>query len=105
MSCCSYSPVLTTPKTHLKPGENPFLVGDSLFPRSITSLSTSRRAASAAKISIKAALSPSKEAVMRDFHERKALKIISGLHNFNWKNVASVVTAADKVCIITISSV
>ncbi|XP_027087700.1 uncharacterized protein ycf23-like [Coffea arabica] len=96
MSCCSCSPVSTTPKTHFKPGKNPFLVGDSLFPRSIISLSTSRRRTSAAKISIKAVLSPSKEAVLRDFHERNALKIISGLQNFNRENVASVVTAAEK---------
>ncbi|KAF3451175.1 hypothetical protein FNV43_RR07267 [Rhamnella rubrinervis] len=32
----------------------------------------------------------------KEFHERKALKIISGLQNFDKENVASVVTAADK---------
>ncbi|KAK3038714.1 hypothetical protein RJ639_028321 [Escallonia herrerae] len=45
----------------------------------------------------KALLSTTKETVLKDFHERRALKIISGLQNLNWDNVASVVTAADKV--------
>ncbi|KAL4309105.1 hypothetical protein GQ457_01G047120 [Hibiscus cannabinus] len=44
----------------------------------------------------KALLSTSKETVLKDFHERRALKIISGLQNFDRNNVASVVTAADK---------
>lgn len=44
----------------------------------------------------KAFFSSSKELVMKDFHEHKALKIISGLHNFNKDNVASVITAAEK---------
>ncbi|KAE8715200.1 putative Cation proton exchanger [Hibiscus syriacus] len=44
----------------------------------------------------KALLSSSKETVLKDFHERRALKIISGLQNFDRDNVASVVTAADK---------
>ncbi|XP_011010418.1 PREDICTED: uncharacterized protein ycf23-like [Populus euphratica] len=44
----------------------------------------------------RALLSSTKETVLKDFHERRALKIISGLQNFNKENVASVVTAADK---------
>eukprot|EP00252_Welwitschia_mirabilis_P013337 TRINITY_DN29385_c0_g1_i1.p1 TRINITY_DN29385_c0_g1~~TRINITY_DN29385_c0_g1_i1.p1 ORF type:complete len:301 (+),score=69.76 TRINITY_DN29385_c0_g1_i1:61-903(+) len=34
--------------------------------------------------------------VLKDFRDRKALKIISGLQNFNRESVASVVTAAEK---------
>ncbi|KAK4271817.1 hypothetical protein QN277_020452 [Acacia crassicarpa] len=44
----------------------------------------------------RALLSSTKESVLREFHERRALKIISGLQNFNKDNIASVVTAADK---------
>ena len=44
----------------------------------------------------KASLSTPKETVLKSFHERRALKIISGLQNFNKENVANVVTAADK---------
>ncbi|KAI7742246.1 hypothetical protein M8C21_033979 [Ambrosia artemisiifolia] len=44
----------------------------------------------------RASLSTPKETVLKSFHERRALKIISGLQNFNKDNVASVVTAADK---------
>ncbi|CAA6673138.1 unnamed protein product [Spirodela intermedia] len=40
--------------------------------------------------------SGSKEEVLREFNNRRALKIISGLLNFDRDNVASVVTAADK---------
>ncbi|XP_047307932.1 uncharacterized protein ycf23-like [Impatiens glandulifera] len=45
---------------------------------------------------IDAVLSDTKQLVLKDFHERRALKIISGLQNLNRENVASVVTAADK---------
>ncbi|KAM7505939.1 hypothetical protein LguiB_004843 [Lonicera macranthoides] len=44
----------------------------------------------------RAQLSTNKETVLKDFHERRALKIISGLQNLDRDNVASVVTAADK---------
>lgn len=44
----------------------------------------------------KALLSTTKESVLKHFHERRALKIISGLQNFEKEIVASVVTAADK---------
>lgn len=37
-----------------------------------------------------------REFVLKDFHARRALKIISGLQNFNSDIVASVVTAAEK---------
>ncbi|KAJ0633838.1 hypothetical protein HanLR1_Chr17g0681361 [Helianthus annuus] len=45
----------------------------------------------------RASLSTPKETVLKSFNERRALKIISGLQNFNKDNVASVVTAADKL--------
>lgn len=44
----------------------------------------------------RAILSLTKEAVLKDFRQKRALKIISGLQNFNKENVASVITAADK---------
>lgn len=37
-----------------------------------------------------------REFVLKDFHARRALKVISGLQNFNSDSVASVVTAAEK---------
>ncbi|CAN6452983.1 unnamed protein product [Victoria cruziana] len=46
-------------------------------------------------VAVRASLS-SKEEILKDFHARRALKIISGLQNFNKENVAAVVTAADK---------
>ncbi|KAB2637214.1 hypothetical protein D8674_027748 [Pyrus ussuriensis x Pyrus communis] len=50
-----------------------------------------------ATLSTKALLSATKESVLRDFHERRALKIISGLQNFDKENVASVIMAAEQV--------
>ncbi|KAK1281384.1 hypothetical protein QJS04_geneDACA003155 [Acorus gramineus] len=47
-------------------------------------------------ISVTASASASKEPVLRSFHEKRALKIIAGLQNFDRSVVASVVTAADK---------
>ncbi|KAL3522681.1 hypothetical protein ACH5RR_015515 [Cinchona calisaya] len=91
MSCCNPSALSPTTKPRFGLGKNPFLLSDSLFPRTIR-FSTRRRDLA----STMALLSTSKEAVLRDFHERKALKIISGLRNFNRDNVASVVTAADQ---------
>ncbi|KAI4372050.1 hypothetical protein MLD38_010335 [Melastoma candidum] len=43
-----------------------------------------------------AILSSRKQAVLQDFHDMRALKIISGLRNLNRDNVKAVVTAADK---------
>ncbi|KAJ6822276.1 uncharacterized protein M6B38_388575 [Iris pallida] len=52
---------------------------------------------SAPTTTITASLSTTnKEHVLESFHHRRALKIISGLQNFDKDNVASVVTAADK---------
>ncbi|KAK9714416.1 hypothetical protein RND81_06G092500 [Saponaria officinalis] len=44
----------------------------------------------------RALLSSTKETILKEFRHQRALKIISGLHNFDRENVASVVTAADK---------
>ncbi|KAG6505086.1 hypothetical protein ZIOFF_037434 [Zingiber officinale] len=44
----------------------------------------------------RASLSTTKESVLSDFRERRALKIISGLQNFDKDKVASVVIAAEK---------
>ncbi|KAL2467384.1 Uncharacterized protein Adt_43235 [Abeliophyllum distichum] len=82
-----------SPKAHiiLKPNQNQLLPTDSAFPvrvscaRRRNCLNTTR-----------ALLSTTKETVLRDFHEKRALKIISGLQNLDRDNVASVITAADK---------
>uniref|UniRef100_A0A452ZX54 Uncharacterized protein ycf23 n=2 Tax=Aegilops tauschii subsp. strangulata TaxID=200361 RepID=A0A452ZX54_AEGTS len=58
---------------------------------------TSRGAARAVfAVRASAASAATKDAVLRPFRENRALKIISGLQNFDRSNVASVVTAADK---------
>ncbi|KAG6385270.1 hypothetical protein SASPL_154101 [Salvia splendens] len=45
---------------------------------------------------VKALLSTTKQKILKEFHQRRALKIITGLQNFDKDNVAAVVTAADK---------
>ncbi|XXG90464.1 hypothetical protein AAC387_Pa12g2226 [Persea americana] len=59
---------------------------------------SSNRKASISLTTTKASLSSSntKATVLKEFHNGRALKIISGLHNLNKENVASVVTAADQ---------
>ncbi|KAG5235149.1 Ycf23 family protein [Salix suchowensis] len=78
-----------SPSSHslLQPNRNP-LQGSK------PSFSPLKRRAS--YFTTRALLSTSKETVLKYFHEQRALKIISGLQNFNKENVASVVTAADK---------
>ncbi|KAL3624814.1 hypothetical protein CASFOL_031482 [Castilleja foliolosa] len=82
-----------TPSAHsiFKPNQNPLLQIDSPLTNRV---SFSRRRAFSN--TVRASLSATKETVLKDFHQRKALKIISGLHNFDKDNVAAVVTAADK---------
>ncbi|GAB4828627.1 hypothetical protein Ancab_018292 [Ancistrocladus abbreviatus] len=72
----------------LKPNQN-FL----LLPSAKPILSSNRRTTA---LTTTALLSSNKEAVLKDFHQHRALKVISGLQNFDKTNVASVVTAADK---------
>ncbi|ONI10949.1 hypothetical protein PRUPE_4G078000 [Prunus persica] len=74
----------------LRPTHNP-LLGHSLSSRPCLPLKKR------ASLTTKALLSTSKESVLKDFHERRALKIISGLQNFDKENVASVITAAEQV--------
>ncbi|OMO66580.1 hypothetical protein CCACVL1_21074 [Corchorus capsularis] len=83
-------PVSSPSNTALKQSLSPFL-GNFLPSKPYAPLK--RRAC---LTTTKALLSTTKEAVLKDFHERRALKIISGLQNFDRDNVASVVTAADK---------
>ncbi|KAG5517170.1 hypothetical protein RHGRI_037809 [Rhododendron griersonianum] len=84
-----------SPTTHtqpfLKPRENNLLFGGSLLPKRLPF--PKRRVSYTAT---RALLSANKESVLHDFHERRALKIITGLQNFCRDNVASVVIAADK---------
>ncbi|XVF27354.1 hypothetical protein REPUB_Repub14bG0100300 [Reevesia pubescens] len=83
-------PISPSSNTCLKHSLNPFL-GNFLPSKPYAPL---RR--SACVPTTKALLSTTEEAVLKDFHERRALKIISGLQNFDRDNVASIVTAADK---------
>ncbi|KAL1826601.1 hypothetical protein ACET3Z_005013 [Daucus carota] len=88
--CAPVSPSLLKHKTYGNPS--------SVFrlpAKPITSFSTGRNRRSAS-LTTRALLSTTKEEVLKDFHAKKAIKIISGLQNFDKDNVASVVTAADK---------
>ncbi|KAJ4831465.1 hypothetical protein Tsubulata_047901 [Turnera subulata] len=76
--------------TFLNPNQNPFH-SNQLASKSCWSPPKRRPA-----FTVRAQLSFTKETVLKDFEERRALKIISGLQNFNEDNVASVITAADK---------
>lgn len=75
-----------------KLNQNPFLAGDNLLPKTFP-FSARRKTSSTCT---RAMLSTTKEAVLKYFQQRKALKIISGLNNLNRENVSAVVTAADK---------
>ncbi|KAK6917205.1 hypothetical protein RJ641_017956 [Dillenia turbinata] len=71
------------------------LLGEPLVTKAI--VSTVRRRVGLGSSTTRALLSSTtKDSVFKHFHERRALKIISGLLNFDRENVASVVTAADK---------
>ncbi|KAF8031101.1 hypothetical protein BT93_D0328 [Corymbia citriodora subsp. variegata] len=82
-------PMYSASQSLLKPNQNP-LLGSALASKP---WSQSRRRAS---LTTRAILSTSRELALKGFHERRALKIISGLQNFDRENVSSVVTAADK---------
>uniref|UniRef100_A0A2P2JCQ0 Uncharacterized protein ycf23 n=1 Tax=Rhizophora mucronata TaxID=61149 RepID=A0A2P2JCQ0_RHIMU len=83
-------PMSPSSRTLLKPNHSP-LQGAFLSPKPFST--TLKRGVS---LATRARLATIKEMVLKDFHERRALKIISGLQNFNKENVAAVVTAADK---------
>ncbi|KAI7999872.1 Uncharacterized protein ycf23 [Camellia lanceoleosa] len=91
MSSSISIPISPTSHKLFEPNNNRLLFGHSLFPKRI--FFAKKRVSFTAT---RALLSTSKESVLKDFHERRALKIISGLQNFCRDNVASVVTAADK---------
>ncbi|CAL5412469.1 unnamed protein product [Camellia sinensis] len=91
MSSSISIPISPTSHKLFEPNNNRLLFGHSLFPKPI--FFAKKRVSFTAT---RALLSTSKESVLKDFHERRALKIISGLQNFCRDNVASVVTAADK---------
>nr|AFK34959.1 unknown [Lotus japonicus] len=88
MHSLTCTPVSSPSHTPLKPNNNNPLLGSTWRPCP----PLKRRAC----FTTRALLSSTKETVLKDFQERRALKIISGLHNFDKDNVASVVTAADK---------
>ncbi|KAA8514952.1 hypothetical protein F0562_018261 [Nyssa sinensis] len=90
MSSSICMPISPTSNALLKPNHN-LLLGDPFL--AISFPSAKRRLS---LTTTRALFSTTKESVLKDFHERRALKIISGLQNFNRDNVASVVTAADK---------
>lgn len=73
----------------LKPSQN-----NPLFAASKPLLSLAKKPHT--RTTTRALLSDTREAVLKDFRQQSALKIISGLLNFNRENVASVITAADK---------
>ncbi|ONK68546.1 uncharacterized protein A4U43_C05F13090 [Asparagus officinalis] len=61
-----------------------------------TSGSKSRREVAVVSASLSADYNSDSHSVLKNFHQKNALKIISGLQNFDKDNVASVVIAADK---------
>ncbi|XP_057948852.1 uncharacterized protein ycf23-like isoform X2 [Malania oleifera] len=81
----------------LKPNHS-FLLGDFLTSKPVSPIRRRRRAS----LTTRALLQTTKDSALKEFHERRALKIISGLQNFNKDNVVSVVTAADKVCVSSV---
>lgn len=90
LTCTPLSSSYSSHHTTLKPNLNPLLGADATFRP--CSLPLKRRTC----FTTRAILSSTREDVLKHFSERRALKIISGLQNFNKDNVASVVTAADK---------
>ncbi|KAH7568594.1 hypothetical protein JRO89_XS06G0019800 [Xanthoceras sorbifolium] len=84
--------VSPSPQTLLKPYNHNPLLSNFLSSSKPSSISLKRRPS----LTTKALLSSDKDSVLKEFRQRRALKIISGLQNFDKDNVASVVTAADK---------
>ncbi|KAK4421091.1 putative protein ycf23 [Sesamum alatum] len=91
MSSSIFSPVSPPSHTILKPNQNPLLQINSPLSKRV-SFSRRRNCLNGTR----ALLSTTKDTVLKDFHQRRALKIISGLQNLDRDNVAAVVTAADK---------
>uniref|UniRef100_A0A7N0TKT0 Uncharacterized protein ycf23 n=1 Tax=Kalanchoe fedtschenkoi TaxID=63787 RepID=A0A7N0TKT0_KALFE len=91
MTCSLFMPISTPPKLR-----HTLLYGQSLRSEQPSASYPNRRASSSPVVRAAAALPNDKELVLRAFQQRRALKIIAGLHNFDKENVAAVVTAADK---------
>ncbi|KAL7102698.1 hypothetical protein ACP275_08G134300 [Erythranthe tilingii] len=91
MSSSIFSPLSAPSHTILKSNQNPLLNLDSFIPKRVSC--TRRRTLFN---TTRASLSTTKETVLKEFHQRRALKIISGLQNLDRDNVAAVVSAADK---------
>ncbi|KAF6167536.1 hypothetical protein GIB67_031737 [Kingdonia uniflora] len=74
-----------------------FLIQRNHNPLNAFVFSSNQHRFSTKTLTTKASLSSTiKESVLKDFHQGRALKIISGLNNFDRDNVASVVIAAEK---------
>ncbi|XBJ27641.1 hypothetical protein VPH35_004875 [Triticum aestivum] len=83
--------------TMAAPGSLGLLQAPSFSAAKCRPVAASRGAARAVfAVRASAASAATKDAVLMPFRENRALKIISGLQNFDRSNVASVVTAADK---------
>ncbi|XP_073126186.1 uncharacterized protein ycf23-like [Henckelia pumila] len=90
-SIASATPLSPTINTSLKPNPNPLILIHTTYPKRV-SCGRARKYITRTK----ALLSATKEIVLKDFQQRRALKIISGLQNLDKYNVSSVVIAADK---------
>ncbi|XP_073308988.1 uncharacterized protein ycf23-like isoform X1 [Primulina huaijiensis] len=91
MNSSIFTPVSPIINTCLRPNQNPLILIDTTYPQRV-SCARARKYITQTK----ALLSTTKERVLKDFQQRRALKIISGLQNLDKYNVASVVIAADK---------
>ncbi|XP_075476222.1 uncharacterized protein ycf23-like isoform X1 [Primulina tabacum] len=91
MNSSIFTPVSPIIKTCLRPNQNPLILIDTTYPKRVSCARATKYITQT-----KALLSTTKERVLKDFQQRRALKIISGLQNLDKYNVASVVIAADK---------
>ncbi|XP_073030559.1 uncharacterized protein ycf23-like isoform X1 [Primulina eburnea] len=91
MNSSNFTPVSPIINTCLRPNQNPLILIDTTYPKRVSGARARKDITQT-----KALLSTTKERVMKDFQQRRALKIISGLQNLDKYNVASVVIAADK---------
>ncbi|KAL5716360.1 hypothetical protein ACHQM5_018069 [Ranunculus cassubicifolius] len=86
------SPLTSSSHSLLQHNQNPLLESVRFNPSKTLHFPTTKRTS----FITKAALSSSKDSVLKEFHQKRALKIISGLQNFDRDSVAAIVTAADK---------
>ncbi|PON50790.1 hypothetical protein TorRG33x02_313130 [Trema orientale] len=86
--CMTTSPSSSQYSKILKPIDNPLLGYASSSSSSSRQCLVVRRKGSSS-FTTRALLSTSKDFVLKEFHQHKALKIISGLQNFDKENIAS----------------